>query len=249
LSTPRDLLNAARLRLRRLTRTTSLHDSITSRSSTFASREYEQGAVPGAVHLARGNLEFSSRSPTGQERTDRRVLRRWRSLGLRHQDLQDLGYTDVVSIIGGFNSGRTRVSPGRRRASCRPISASVTSATSSSPKSARRSAATLGLQGPAARRRGTGLAGGAVPRRGRVGTIASSTWTSSTPRICSARSCTTLSASACARFDSAKMTLTDEPDVNVLTYDTRLGADNILDIIDGYDVIVDGTDNFRRVTW
>ena len=24
----------------------------------------------------------------------------------------------------------------------------------------------------------------------------------------------------------------------------RLGADNVLDIIDGYDVIVDGTDNF-----
>jgi len=32
--------------------------------------------------------------------------------------------------------------------------------------------------------------------------------------------------------------------VNVVTYDTRLGADNVLDIIDGYDVIVDGTDNF-----
>jgi molybdopterin/thiamine biosynthesis adenylyltransferase len=30
----------------------------------------------------------------------------------------------------------------------------------------------------------------------------------------------------------------------VVTYDVRLGADNILDIIDGYDVIVDGTDNF-----
>ena len=47
------------------------------------------------------------------------------------------------------------------------------------------------------------------------------------------------------KVDSAKMTLTAmNPDVNVLTYDTRLGADNILDIIDGYDVIVDGTDNF-----
>ncbi len=30
----------------------------------------------------------------------------------------------------------------------------------------------------------------------------------------------------------------------MVTYDVRLGADNILDIIDGYDVIVDGTDNF-----
>ena len=34
------------------------------------------------------------------------------------------------------------------------------------------------------------------------------------------------------------------PDIDVVTYDARLGADNILSIIDGYDVIVDGTDNF-----
>ena len=47
------------------------------------------------------------------------------------------------------------------------------------------------------------------------------------------------------KVDSAKKTLTlINPDVNVVTYDVRLGADNILDIIDGYDVIVDGTDNF-----
>jgi molybdopterin/thiamine biosynthesis adenylyltransferase len=47
------------------------------------------------------------------------------------------------------------------------------------------------------------------------------------------------------KVDSAKKTLTAmNPDVTVATYDVRLGADNILDIIDGYDVIVDGTDNF-----
>src|SRR5439155_2238456 len=47
------------------------------------------------------------------------------------------------------------------------------------------------------------------------------------------------------KVDSAKKTLTLlNPDVDVVTYDTRLGADNVLDIIDGYDVIVDGTDNF-----
>ncbi|HEX2273779.1 MAG TPA: molybdopterin-synthase adenylyltransferase MoeB, partial [Acidimicrobiales bacterium] len=47
------------------------------------------------------------------------------------------------------------------------------------------------------------------------------------------------------KVDSAKKTLTAlNPDVNVVTYDVRLGADNVLDVIDGYDVIVDGTDNF-----
>ena len=47
------------------------------------------------------------------------------------------------------------------------------------------------------------------------------------------------------KVDSAKKTLTAlNPDVDVVTYDVRFGADNILDIIRGYDVIVDGTDNF-----
>ncbi len=47
------------------------------------------------------------------------------------------------------------------------------------------------------------------------------------------------------KVDSAKKTLTLlNPDVDVVTYDTRLAADNIIDIISGYDVIVDGADNF-----
>src|SRR2546421_807494 len=47
------------------------------------------------------------------------------------------------------------------------------------------------------------------------------------------------------KVDSAKKTLTAmNPDVNVVTYDVRLGADNIISIFQDYDVIVDGTDNF-----
>ena len=47
------------------------------------------------------------------------------------------------------------------------------------------------------------------------------------------------------KVDSAKKTLTLlNPDVNVVTYDVRLGADNVMDILAGYDVVVDGTDNF-----
>jgi molybdopterin/thiamine biosynthesis adenylyltransferase len=47
------------------------------------------------------------------------------------------------------------------------------------------------------------------------------------------------------KVDSAKKTLTMlNPDVDVVTYDTRLDATNIIDIISGYDVIVDGADNF-----
>ncbi len=47
------------------------------------------------------------------------------------------------------------------------------------------------------------------------------------------------------KVDSAKKTLTLlNPDVDVVTYDVRLGADNVMDILPGWDVIVDGTDNF-----
>jgi molybdopterin/thiamine biosynthesis adenylyltransferase len=48
------------------------------------------------------------------------------------------------------------------------------------------------------------------------------------------------------KVDSAKKTLTLlNPDVNVVSYDVRLGADNVMDVLGaGWDVIVDGTDNF-----
>ncbi len=47
------------------------------------------------------------------------------------------------------------------------------------------------------------------------------------------------------KVDSARDTLTAlNPDVKVVTYNTRLTADNVLDIFAEYDVIVDGADNF-----
>jgi molybdopterin/thiamine biosynthesis adenylyltransferase/rhodanese-related sulfurtransferase len=48
-----------------------------------------------------------------------------------------------------------------------------------------------------------------------------------------------------AKVDSAEESVKAiNPDVNVVKYKTRLDASNIMEIIDGYDVIVDGVDNF-----
>jgi molybdopterin/thiamine biosynthesis adenylyltransferase len=48
-----------------------------------------------------------------------------------------------------------------------------------------------------------------------------------------------------AKVDSAEQTINSlNPDVEVVKYKTRLDASNIMEIIDGYDVIVDGVDNF-----
>ena len=47
------------------------------------------------------------------------------------------------------------------------------------------------------------------------------------------------------KVDSAEIAIHEiNPDVNVEKYPVRLGADNIMEIIEGYDVIVDGLDNF-----
>jgi molybdopterin/thiamine biosynthesis adenylyltransferase/rhodanese-related sulfurtransferase len=47
------------------------------------------------------------------------------------------------------------------------------------------------------------------------------------------------------KTDSAEIAIREiNPDVDVEKYQVRLGADNIMEIIDGYDVVVDGLDNF-----
>ncbi len=47
------------------------------------------------------------------------------------------------------------------------------------------------------------------------------------------------------KVDSAEQTIKDlNPDVTVVKYQTRLDASNIMEIIEGWDIIVDGVDNF-----
>ncbi|MFB6264686.1 MAG: molybdopterin-synthase adenylyltransferase MoeB [Bradymonadaceae bacterium] len=47
------------------------------------------------------------------------------------------------------------------------------------------------------------------------------------------------------KVESARETINAlNPDVDVEMYDTRLSSDNVLDIFEGYDVVVDGGDNF-----
>ena len=48
-----------------------------------------------------------------------------------------------------------------------------------------------------------------------------------------------------SKVESARQTIGAlNPDVNVKTYDTRLDADNVLDLLSDWDVVVDGADNF-----
>ena len=47
------------------------------------------------------------------------------------------------------------------------------------------------------------------------------------------------------KVESARQTISSlNPDIDVVTFDTRLGADNILELLAGWDVVIDGADNF-----
>src|ERR1700733_6504310 len=66
--------------------------------------EYEQGALPGAVHIPRGTLETSVEGKI-PDKTSHVVV--YCAGGTRSafaaKTLQDLGYSDVASVVGGFN--------------------------------------------------------------------------------------------------------------------------------------------------
>ena len=67
--------------------------------------EYEQGALPNAIHLPRGHLEFQVEGHLPDETAPVVV---YCGSGVRSafaaKTMRDLGYTDVVSMIGDFNT-------------------------------------------------------------------------------------------------------------------------------------------------
>jgi molybdopterin/thiamine biosynthesis adenylyltransferase/rhodanese-related sulfurtransferase len=245
---PRDLLNAAKAEIREV----DPHE-VADRLDHYTvldvrePDEYEQGALPNAVHVPRGQLEFSIE---GRLPNKNAPIAIYCAGGTRSafaaKTLQELGYTDVVSVIGGFNKwkdeGLTWSTPAtmtqdQRVRYHRHLLLPEVGETGQL-KLLNSKVLLLGAGGlgsPAA----IYLAAAGV---GTIGIIDMDVVDSSNLQR---QILHTLDRVGMRKVDSAKVALTAmNPDVNVITYDTRLGADNILDIIDGYDVIVDGTDNF-----
>ncbi len=209
--------------------------------------EYEQGALPGAVHIPRGTLETSVEGKI-PDKSSHVVV--YCAGGTRSafaaKTLQELGYSDVASVIGGFNrwkdEGRPWTTPQsltseqRNRYQRHLLLPEVGEAGQLKLLDAKvLLLGAGGLGSPAA----LYLAAAGV---GTLGIIDMDVVDASNLQRQILHNTDRIGE---RKVDSAKKTLTAlNPDVNVVTYDVRLGADNILDIIDGYDVIVDGTDNF-----
>ena len=248
MATPRDLLNAAKAEIREID-----PSDVAARLDHFTlldvrePEEYEQGAVPGAVHLARGNLEFSVEGRLPDKNAPIAV---YCAGGVRSafaaKTLQDLGYSDVVSVIGGFNKwkdeGLVWTTPSVLSADQRIRYQRHLLLPEVGEKGQQRLLESKVLLLGAG---GLGSPAALYLTAAGVGTIGIIDMDVVDTSNLQRQILHNVERVGMRKVDSAKMTLTAmNPDVKVLTYDTRLGADNVLDIIDGYDVIVDGTDNF-----
>jgi len=248
MATPRELLNDAKAQIREVEPADVL-DQVGS--SIFLDvrepDEYEQGAIPGAVHIPRGHLEFQ---------VEGRLLNKDEPVvvycagGARSafaaKTLQEIGFTNVVSVIGGFNRWKDEgltwttpktLTPDQRNRYQRHLLLPEVGEKGQQ-KLLESKVLMLGAGGlgsPSSMY----LAAAGV---GNIGIIDMDVVDASNIQR---QILHNLDRVGERKVDSAKKTLTAlNPDLNVATYDVRLGADNILDIIDGYDVIVDGTDNF-----
>ena len=209
--------------------------------------EYEQGALPGAVHIPRGFLEsqIENRAPDHDAPMVVYCAGGTRS-AFAARTLGELGYSDVVSMAGGFNKWKNEgrgwstprtLNPDQRNRYHRHL---LLPEVGEEGQQKLLDAKVLllgagGLGSPAA----LYLAAAGV---GTLGIIDMDVVDESNLQR---QILHNLDRIGERKVVSAKKTLTAlNPDIDVVTYDVRLGADNVLDVIDGYDVIVDGTDNF-----
>ena len=244
----RELLGATKAQIREITpeQAERKHGDATFLDVREAD-EFDQGTIPGSVFIPRGFLELQveGKIPDKSARLVVYCAGGARS-ALAVKSLGDLGYTDVVNMSGGFNQwkneGRNWITPQtlsaeqRNRYQRHLLLPEVSEAGQLKLLSSKvLLLGAGGLGSPAA----LYLAAAGV---GTIGIIDMDVVDASNLQRQILHNMDRIGE---RKVDSAKKTLTAlNPDVNVVTYDVRLGADNVLEIIDGYDLIVDGTDNF-----
>jgi molybdopterin/thiamine biosynthesis adenylyltransferase/rhodanese-related sulfurtransferase len=209
--------------------------------------EFEQGALVGATHIPRGQLEshIENRIP------DRDVpIVAYCAGGTRSafvaKTLKDLGYTDVVSMDGGFTKWKSEGRPWETPQALDVRQRNRYQRHLSLPEVGEKGQQKLldakvlllgagGLGSPAAMY----LAAAGV---GTIGIIDMDVVDESNLQRQVIHNSERVGQ---RKVDSARQTITSlNPDVDVVTFDTRLGADNILELLSGWDAVIDGADNF-----
>jgi len=244
----RDLLKAAKASIREITPEDA--EAQLGNAAFLDCREldeWEQGAIPGAVFIPRGHLESKVENQlTEREKPVIIYCAAGNRSAFAAQTLEQLGYRDVVSMTGGFGRWKNEGRPWMTPAALNPEQRNRYHRHILLPEVGEEGQQKLleakvlllgagGLGSPAA----LYLAAAGV---GTLGIVDMDVVDASNLQRQILHNVERVGE---RKVDSAKKTLTAlNPDVNVVTYDVRFGADNILEILDGYDVVVDGTDNF-----
>jgi len=209
--------------------------------------EFEEGAIPGAHHVPRGFLELRIEDI---ERDREREIIIYCAGGVRSalaaKSLHDMGYTDVVSMIGGMKAWKDAGHKWERPEVLTPAQASRYSRHVLIPEVGEAGQLKLlkskvlligagGLGSPAA----LYLAAAGV---GTLGIVDMDVVDESNLQR---QVLHTHDRVGMPKTESAKQTLLGlNPTINVVAYEQRLDSSNIERVLGDYDVVVDGTDNF-----
>ena len=249
MATFRDLLSAAKAEIAEVS-TEEAADHIAAGYTALDVREpdeYQEGALPGAIHIPRGHLESQIENRIADKSTPVVV---YCAGGVRSafaaKTMQELGYQHVESMAGGFGRWKDEGRDWKQPASLTAEQMNRYKRHLLLPEvgvegQKRLLDAKVLLLGAG----GLGSPAALYLAAAGVGTIGIVDMDEVDASNLQRQILHNVDRIGDRKVDSAKKTLTLlNPDVNVVTYDTRLSADNILDIIAGYDVIVDGADNF-----
>jgi molybdopterin/thiamine biosynthesis adenylyltransferase/rhodanese-related sulfurtransferase len=210
--------------------------------------EWDEGHIPGAVHVPRGNLESRVENLVPDRS---RAIITYCAVGARSafaaKTLTDLGYEDVTSLAGGYTDWKRNGFPTQLPRSLSQDQRSRYSRHLLIPEVGEEGQQKLldakvlligagGLGSPAS----LYLAAAGV---GRLGIVDADVVDASNLQRQIVHSTDTLGR---PKVESAKRTIEAlNPDVEVVAYEERLTSDNVDRILaDGWDLIVDGADNF-----
>ena len=209
--------------------------------------EYDEGALADAVHIPRGHLEAQIES---------RALDRDQTIvvycagGVRSafaaRTLQELGYSDVLSMAGGFGKWKDE-----GRAWRQPI---TLTADQRNRYQRHLLLPEVGIEGQAkllgAKVLMLGAGGLGSPAAlylaaAGIGTLGIVDMDDVDASNLQRQILHNMDRIGQRKVDSARQTIEKlNPDVTVKTYDVRLTAENIIEIMSEYDIVVDGADNF-----
>ncbi len=209
--------------------------------------EYQQGAIPGSLHIARGQLESNIEGRVPDKSVPIIITC---ASGVRSafaaKTLTELGYTDVVSMTGGFNRWKDE---DREWAAPKSLTAEQRNHYQrhlllpevGEEGQLKLLASRVLLLGAG----GLGSPSALYLTAAGVGTIGIIDMDVVDQSNLQRQILHNMDRIGDRKVDSAKKTLTLlNPDVNVVAHDTRLDASNVVELLSQYDLVVDGADNF-----